>query len=74
MEKLLTCEQVAERYSVKIETVWEWIRLKKLPAIKIAGRTCRIRTEDLIAFEKQYETTGQQTEEQQTTEQQGGVQ
>lgn len=59
MEKLLTCEQVAERYSVKVITVWEWIRSKKLPAIKVAGgRVYRIRAEDLEAFEKQYETTG----------------
>ena len=59
MEKLLTCEQVAERYSVKVITVWEWIRLKKLPAIKIAGRSYRVRAEDLTAFEKQHETIGE---------------
>ena len=58
MEKLLTCEQVAERYSVKVITVYEWIRSKKLPAIKVGGRNYRIRTEDLDAFERQYETTG----------------
>ena len=59
MEKLLTCEQVAERYSVKVITVWEWIRTKKLPAIKVGGgRVYRIRAEDLDAFEKQNETTG----------------
>ncbi len=58
MEKLLTCEQVAERYSVKVITVWEWIKSKKLPAIKIAGgRHYRVRPDDLAAFEKQYRTT-----------------
>lgn len=58
MEKLLTCEQVAERYSVKVITVWEWIKSKKLPAIKIAGgRYYRVRPDDLAAFEKQYRTT-----------------
>lgn len=52
MEKLLTCEQVAERYSVKVITVWEWIKSKKLPAIKIAGgRHYRVRPDDLAAFE-----------------------
>ncbi|MDR2558683.1 MAG: excisionase family DNA-binding protein [Oscillospiraceae bacterium] len=58
MEKLLTCEQVAERYNVKNITVREWIKSKKLSAIKVAGSTYRIRAEDLIAFEKQYETKG----------------
>jgi excisionase family DNA binding protein len=38
MEKLLTCEQVAERYSVKVVTVYEWIKSRKLPAVKVAGR------------------------------------
>lgn len=56
MEKLLTCNQVAERYSVKVITVWEWIKSKKLPAIKVNGRNYRIRPEDLEAFEKQYKT------------------
>jgi excisionase family DNA binding protein len=56
VEKLFTCEQVAERYSVKAITVWEWIKTKKLPAIKVAGSTYRIRVEDLKAFEKKYQT------------------
>ncbi|GHU96209.1 hypothetical protein FACS1894208_10460 [Clostridia bacterium] len=58
MEKLLTCEQVAERYGVKLITVREWIKAKKLPAVKIGGKLYRIRAEDLEAFEKQYETGG----------------
>jgi len=60
-EKLLTCEQVAKRYTVKIETVWEWIRLKKLPAIKVAGHRYRVRAGDLTAFEEQHETTKKET-------------
>ena len=56
MEKLLTCEQVAERYSVKVKTVWEWIKDGRLPAVKVAGSVYRIRAEDLEAFEKQHET------------------
>jgi len=56
MEKLLTCEQVAERYGVKTNTVWEWIRAKKLLAIKVAGSLYRIRPEDLAAFEASGET------------------
>lgn len=60
MEKCLTCEQVAEKYSVTVCTVREWIKGKKLPALKLAGAAgYRIRTADLDAFEKQYRTTAQ---------------
>jgi excisionase family DNA binding protein len=51
MEKYLTCEQVAERYGVKVITVWAWIREKKLPAIRI-GKGYRVKPEDLEAFEE----------------------
>lgn len=55
MDTLYTCAQVAERYGIKTITVWEWIRKKKLPAIKI-GKEYRIRTEDLAEFEKRRRT------------------
>lgn len=48
---MYTCEEVAERYGVKIITVWDWIRKKKLGAIKL-GRDYRIREEDLESFEE----------------------
>ena len=51
MSKLYNCDEVAERYGVKIITVWDWIRKKKLPALKI-GREYRIREEDIANFEK----------------------
>lgn len=51
MEKLYSCEQVAERYGVKVTTVWAWIREKKLSAVKIGGGY-RVRESDLVAFEK----------------------
>lgn len=51
MSNMYTCEQVAQRYGVKTLTVWNWIRKKKLPAIKL-GRDYRIRQEDLDAFER----------------------
>lgn len=51
MANMYTCEQVAQRYGVKTLTVWDWIRKKKLPAIKL-GRDYRIRQEDLDAFER----------------------
>lgn len=51
MEKLYKCEEVAERYGVKITTVWGWIRGKKLRAVNL-GRCYRVRESDLEAFEK----------------------
>lgn len=50
MSEMYTCIQIAERYGVKQLTVWDWIRKKKLPAIKI-GRDYRIREEDIKDFE-----------------------
>lgn len=51
MAELYTCQQVAKRYKVEVLTVWDWIRKKKLPAIKI-GRDYRISEADLMAFEE----------------------
>ena len=58
MEKYLNCQQVADRYNVKLITVWDWIRKKKLPAIKI-GKEYRIRVSDLERFEKARQTVGE---------------
>lgn len=55
MPKMYTCDQVAERYAVKVITVWDWIRKKKLSAIKI-GRDYRISEDDLIKFENERKT------------------
>lgn len=55
MSEMYTCEQVAQRYGVKTLTVWDWIRKKKLPAIKI-GRDYRIRQEDIESFEQDRQT------------------
>lgn len=51
MSEMYTCEQVAQRYGVKVLTVWDWIRKKKLTAIKL-GRGYRIRQEDIESFEQ----------------------
>lgn len=50
MSKMYTCDEIAERYGVQVITVWDWIRKKKLPAIKI-GRSYRIFEDDLKLFE-----------------------
>ncbi len=55
MEKFFSCEEIAVRYTVKITTVWEWIRRGDLPAIKI-GKQYRIRASDLEAFERENRT------------------
>lgn len=49
-EKLYTCEEVAERYSVQTRTVWDWVRTGKLSAVRY-GRIYRIREEDIAAFD-----------------------
>jgi excisionase family DNA binding protein len=51
LDKLYTCEEVAERYSVKLTTVWDWIRKSTLSAIKV-GRSYRVRESDLLEFEQ----------------------
>ncbi|MBP3888573.1 MAG: helix-turn-helix domain-containing protein [Cellulosilyticum sp.] len=51
MSKLFTCEEIAERYSVKIITVWDWIRKGKLSAMKV-GKQYRITEQDIISFEE----------------------
>lgn len=62
LDRLYTCEEVAERYSVKVSTVWEWIRLKKLAAISI-GRGYRIKESDLLEFEQLNKTADAEDEE-----------
>ncbi len=57
MEKLYTCEEIAERYSVNTATVKEWIRRKELHAIKVNSKILRVRESDLIAFENARLTT-----------------
>lgn len=61
MSRLYSCEEVAIRYSVQIITVWDWIRKKKLPAMKI-GREYRISDDDLKAFESKCKTVQEESE------------
>lgn len=55
MSKMYTCDEVAERYKVKVITVWGWIRQRKLNAIKL-GREYRVSEDDLIKFEEERKT------------------
>nr|DAM14462.1 MAG TPA: helix-turn-helix domain protein [Caudoviricetes sp.] len=51
MPKMYSCSEVAERYGVKIITIRDWIKRKKLPAIK-TGREYRISENDIAIFEE----------------------
>lgn len=50
MAELYTCKEVARRYGVEVITVWDWIRKRKLGAIKI-GKEYRVSADDLKQFE-----------------------
>lgn len=41
MEKIYSCEEIADHFQVKVETVWDWIREKRIAAIRV-GRGYRI--------------------------------
>ena len=62
LDKYFTCEEIAERYGVKVATVWDWIRQKKLPAISI-GKIYRIKESDLLEFEQSNKTTNADSKE-----------
>lgn len=55
MTKFYTCNEVAQLYKVKTLTVWDWIRKKKLGAIKI-GRDYRISQEQIEEFNESNKT------------------
>lgn len=50
MNKLYTCDEVANRYGVKVITVWDWIRKGRLRAIKMP-KGYRISEEALLEYE-----------------------
>lgn len=49
--ELYTCKEVAQRYGVEVITVWDWIRKRKLGAMKI-GKEYRISADDIARFEE----------------------
>ena len=58
MAQLYTCAEVAKRYGVEIITVWDWIRKRKLGAIKL-DKEYRISEDDLRLFEDSRRTVPQ---------------
>lgn len=61
MEKFYSCEEIAERYAVKVTTVWGWIKRGDLTAVKV-GKQYRIRADDLETFERQNRTAKSDTQ------------
>ena len=51
MKTFYSCKEVAERYGVKVTTVWAWIKDGRLPAVKI-GKFYKVKASDLRAFEE----------------------
>lgn len=62
-EELLTLQQVADEVQLSVYTIREWIRLKKLPAIKLSSREYRVRRSDLNKFLQERQTTSDQSEQ-----------
>lgn len=56
MEKLYSCTEVAEHFGVAVDTVWTWIKEKKLAAVKV-GKAYRVSETDLNEFKKANSTT-----------------
>lgn len=56
MGKLYTCEEIADRYGVKVITVWDWIRRGRLNAIKLP-KSYRISEEAISEYEATLKTT-----------------
>ncbi len=52
--KLLTVQQVAKQLGVCRDSVWRYIRAKKLKAIKYTARNFRIEEKDLKNFIKKH--------------------
>jgi len=50
--KYFTCREVAEHFGVTIPTVWNWIKSKKLKAIKINSKHYRVSASAIIEFHR----------------------
>lgn len=62
MDKLYTCEEVANRYSVKQTTVWAWIREGMISSLKV-GKQYRISESALKEFEQKNSQEGNKKDE-----------
>jgi len=51
VDRLLTAEELADRWQIKASTIYEWTRRGEIPAVKI-GRLYRYRIEAVLDFEQ----------------------
>lgn len=54
-ETYYTSQEVADKFGVKVITVWDWIRKGKLRALRVGGRLYRITEKQIEAFKEKYE-------------------
>ena len=55
-EELLTLKQVADELQLHVDTVRDWVREKKLNAIKLSAREYRVKRSDLNKFLEERQT------------------
>ena len=53
MQELYTVREVARELKVSRQTVWRWIALGQLPALRLGNRIFRVTGEDLENFKKE---------------------
>lgn len=58
-DKLYTTQEVADIFGVSPETIREWIRSGKLPAIRLKTRQMRVKRSDIAAFAAHKYTPGE---------------
>ncbi len=46
-ENYITCREAAEVLGVTVETVWRWVRDRKIPAYRI-GRIYRLKLSEIV--------------------------
>jgi excisionase family DNA binding protein len=50
MDKLLTIQEVADKLSVSVATLYEWSRRGQIPSIKLSRRALRFKESEINAF------------------------
>ena len=61
MEKLLTCEQVSEIFSLSKHTIYNLVSEGRIPCLRVNKRIVRFRESDLLKWLNQFEQKGRLT-------------
>ena len=61
MEKLLTCEQVAEKLVLSKHTIYNLVSEGRIPCFRVNKRLVRFRESDLLKWLNQFEQKGRLT-------------